>query len=416
MLDIQFAPVMKKILVNAYAVSPEMGSEPGMGWNWCVGLARECELFIITEGEFRERIESALKILPQASNMHFYYNPVSDRVRKMCWNQGDWRFYIHYRRWQRKTLSIAREICRTHSIDILHQLNMIGFREPGYLWKIPDIPYVLGPTNCKFEYPLSYWKGAPFSERVRVVLKEIVSRLQIRYSPHLHQALRRASVVVTASTDAHDLFKKYLGVESIMINETGSEARSHPRETHSSDYLDILWVGRFNLYSKLPALAVRSLKQAGNPRLRLHFVGPGNDTPFRRLAEELGVDAACRWYGTVSHGEVQKMMRQMDVFLFTSVVEGTPHVVLESFSNGLPVICFDTCGQGDIVDEKTGIKIPLSNPDKSVIDFANALNALDEDRYRLQSLSEACCVRLKELSWDVKIRKMFDIYEQICSL
>ena len=64
---------MMKVLVNAYAVSPDRGSEPGMGWNWCVRLARECELFIITEGEFREGIERKLTVLPQAGNMHFYY-------------------------------------------------------------------------------------------------------------------------------------------------------------------------------------------------------------------------------------------------------------------------------------------------------------------------------------------------------
>ena len=86
---------MLKILVNAYAVSPDRGSEPGMGWNWCVHLAESCELFIITEGEFRSDIEQALSQLPQASRMHFFYLPVSERVRKMCWNQGDWRFYYH---------------------------------------------------------------------------------------------------------------------------------------------------------------------------------------------------------------------------------------------------------------------------------------------------------------------------------
>ena len=407
---------MKKILVNAYAVCPDSGSEPGMGWNWCVGLARENELFIITEGEFRDRIEEALKTLPQASNMHFYYNPVSDRVRKMCWNQGDWRFYLHYRKWQKKTLAIAREICRTHPIDILHQLNMIGFREPGYIWKIPNIPYVLGPTNCKFEYPLSYWKDAPVAEKAQVGLKEVISRLQIRHSARLRAAIRRASVVVTASTDARDLSRKYLGVDSVTINETGADAGSHSRETRSSASLDILWVGRFNLYSKLPALAVKALKKADNPHLRLHFVGPGNDAPFRALAEDLGVDGACRWYGAVSHGEVQEMLRRMDVFLFTSVVEGTPHVVLEAFSNGLPVVCFDTCGQGDIVDGKTGVKIPLSDPDRSAADFAEALNALDKDRQGLLSMSEACRSRLEELSWDAKIRMMTDLYEQILSL
>ena len=60
-----------KILINAYACSPDMGSEPGMAWNWCLFLAKYCELHIITEGEFRERIEVVLPTLPYGQNMHF---------------------------------------------------------------------------------------------------------------------------------------------------------------------------------------------------------------------------------------------------------------------------------------------------------------------------------------------------------
>lgn len=113
---------MLSILINAYACSPNMGSEPGMAWNWCINLARHCELYIITEGEFRDKIEAALPTLPQGKHMHFYYNPVSEEVRKMCWNQGDWRFYKHYKKWQWKTYEMAQEIIVKQHIDIVHQL------------------------------------------------------------------------------------------------------------------------------------------------------------------------------------------------------------------------------------------------------------------------------------------------------
>lgn len=56
----------------------------------------------------------------------------------MCWNQGDWRFYKHYHAWQYRTYEIALGIIKIYHIDIVHQLNMIGFREPGYLWKIEE--------------------------------------------------------------------------------------------------------------------------------------------------------------------------------------------------------------------------------------------------------------------------------------
>ena len=75
---------MIKVLVNAYACSPNMGSEPGMAWNWCVNLANHCELFIITEGEFCDRIETSLQLLPQGKNMHFYYLPIGGDDEDKC--------------------------------------------------------------------------------------------------------------------------------------------------------------------------------------------------------------------------------------------------------------------------------------------------------------------------------------------
>ena len=65
---------MIKVLINSYTCCPGLGSEPGMGWNWIVNLAKYCELFVITEGEFRPQIDSWLNNsinANYASNMHF---------------------------------------------------------------------------------------------------------------------------------------------------------------------------------------------------------------------------------------------------------------------------------------------------------------------------------------------------------
>ena len=56
----------------------------------------------------------------------------------------------------------------------------------------------------------------------------------------------------------------------------------------------------------------------------------------------------------------------VDLFFFTSVSEDTSTVVLEAISSQLPILCFDTCGFGYVINEKVGIKIPLTNPKQSV--------------------------------------------------
>lgn len=117
----------------------------------------------------------------QGKNMHFYYNSVSEEIQRMCWNQGDWRFYKHYRDWQWKTYLMAKEIIQQHSIDIVHQLNMIGFREPGYLWKIENKPFVWGPIGGLKQFPDAYLQNTGLKMRLFNKLKNRINIFQVKH-------------------------------------------------------------------------------------------------------------------------------------------------------------------------------------------------------------------------------------------
>lgn len=403
---------MFSVLINSYACSPNMGSEPGMAWNWCVNLAKHCELYIITEGEFRSKIEEVLPTLPQGKNMHFYYNSVSDEIRKMCWNQGDWRFYKYYREWQYKTYLIAKYIIKNNHIDIVHQLNMIGFREPGYLWKIEEVPFIWGPVDAKDKFPIAYLEGASLKAKSFIRLKNFITGLQLRFSPRVRKAVERASFVISASSESQKSLKKYFNTVSPLINETGCYISNNIKEIKDKETFDLLWVGKLDFRKQL-SLAIRTIARLNNKNIRLHIVGGGNSSKYKSLAESLNISHQCIWHGTVSHDEVQKIMQRSDILFFTSVAEGTPHVVLEAIGNGLPVICFDVCGHGDSVNDKVGIKIPLSNPRQSIEDFANAISLLEKDRTLQKQMSENCKQRQEELSWNNKTLQMVKLYNKI---
>ena len=405
-----------KILINAYACSPGMGSEPGMAWNWVSNLAKFCKLYIITEGEFRDRIEEVVPTLEQGKNMHFYYNPVSEEIRKMCWNQGDWRFYKYYKEWQWKTYLLAKDICKVEKMDVLHQLNMIGFREPGYLWKLSQengVPFVWGPVDAKDKFPVAYLDGAGLKTKLFMHLKNFLTGIQLRHSKRVLLAAHQASVIFSASSNSQRSFKKYMNIDSPLLNETGCYVQDHPIVDKSGkDTFDVLWVGKMDFRKQL-GLALQSVAITGNESIRLHIVGGGDAEPYKLLANTLGIKDKCIWHGAVSHDEVQSIMQNSDVFFFTSVAEGTPHVVLEAIGNNLPVVCFDTCGQGDAVNEKVGKKILLTNPSKSSQSFATILNEFEGNRDLLKHLSENCKQRQVELSWAEKAKTMVGWYEKI---
>ena len=410
---------MMKVLINAYACSPGMGSEPGMAWNWVVNLAKFCELYIITEGEFWEKIEAAVPTLEQGGNMHFYYNPVSDEIRKMCWNQGDWRFYKYYRQWQWKTYLMAKGICEKERIDVLHQLNMIGFREPGYLWKLSKengVPFVWGPIGGLKQFPTAYLKEAGLKMQLFMRLKNFLNIWQLKHEKRVDEALKTAKLLISSIPDSYRALKKYKGLESIVIPETGcflSEDISTSR--FDTEEFHIMWVGKFDFRKQLP-LALQAVALAKNPKLKLDVYGSGSVGQVemaKRMGEELGISQQVIWYGNQKNDVVMEAMRKAQLFFFTSVNEDTSTVVLEAVSNRLPVVCFDACGMSAVIDASVGRKIALSQPSQSAHDFARILNELEGNRALLKQLSENCRQRQMELSWEVKARKVVEEYKRI---
>lgn len=406
---------MISILINAYACAPNMGSEPGMAWNWITNLAKYCELHVITEGEWKNEIESALADIPHSKNIKFYYNPVSEKIRKICWNQGDWRFYFYYIKWQRETLDLAIDIKSNNKIDLIHHLNMIGFREPGYLWKIEDKPYIWGPIDAKSVFPVKYLKGAKVKTKLYLRLKNVITKFQLKTSLRIRKAIRKADFVISASTYSVKTLKEYLHYNSVLINETGCYVNHQNLQSKDFDKksYDILWVGKLDFRKQL-GIAIQTIANLNIQDIKFHVIGDNSTTEgkqYLKLAKKLNINNQIIWHGKVTHENVQKIMQECDLFFFTSVAEGTPHVILEAISNNLPIVCFNTCGQGDIVNDTIGIKIELTSPMQSIIDFSSSIKKLYYDRELLLYFSNNCKARQQELSWDTKARKMVELYE-----
>jgi glycosyltransferase involved in cell wall biosynthesis len=392
-----------------------MGSEPGMAWNWCVNLANYCELHIITEGEFKDKIEAELPTLPQGKNMHFYYNPVSEKIRKMCWNQGDWRFYYYYRQWQYKTYQIALSIIQKEKIDILHQLNMVGFRESGYLWKIKIIPFVWGPIGGIKQFPVNYLKGAGFKMQLFYHLKNIINILQIKYDYRVNMAFKRASVLISSIPDSYRAIKKYKYRESVISPDTGCFVpKFNLTERFNSPDFHIIWAGKFDFRKQLP-LALKAIALTNNRNLILDVFGSGNELQVikaKKLAEDLGITSQVVWHGNQPHDLTMKAMRNSQLFFFTSISEDASTVIMEAVTCFTPALCFNTNGMGYVVNDSIGIKIKLSNPQQSINEFAEKIEYLYHHREVLQQMSQNCMQRQQELSWENKAKQMVELYKR----
>ena len=412
---------MLKILVNSYTCCPNMGSEQGMGWNWITSLAMtgEVELFVISEGEYRDQCEASSKDLP----IHWYWNPVSEATRNKCWNQGNWSFYPLYAKWQQKTANIARDICIKHHIDILHQLNMIGFREPGYLADVSietGIPLVWGPIGGLKMFPLEYAKDGGIKMRTFTWLKNTITKWQIKHHKRVIRTLKQSSLLISSIPDSYNAIKLYHGLESYIIPETGCFISKIKDDENNEDNrflkesLTILWVGKFD-YRKRIDIAIKTISSLTEIPIVLKVFGTGNEQQInriKRLTISLGIEDKIIFMGACPNKIVTQEMRKADLFFFTSVNEDTSTVVLEAISNKLPVLCFDACGMSAVIDESVGKKIPLTNPKQSIKYFSDAILSFYNNRKQLIECSNNCSNRSLELSWENKAKNVLNLYNE----
>ena len=86
----------------------------------------------------------------------------------------------------------------------------------------------------------------------------------------------------------------------------------------------------------------------------------------------------------VERDQLSKFYRTSNMFFFPSH-EGAGMVVPEAFSYGLPVLCFQNCGPGFFVNEKSGIRVAYSNYNQSIHDFSLQILKLYQNQILLKT-------------------------------
>ena len=91
--------------------------------------------------------------------------------------------------------------------------------------------------------------------------------------------------------------------------------------------------------------------------------------------------------------------------------------MLKALSSGLPVICLDLGGPGQIVDETCGIVISTSDKTESdlVSEIAEAIIRLQRDPELLNMLSDGALKRASEFRWEDTVERTYSQIEDIVS-
>ncbi|MFC1988441.1 glycosyltransferase [Chloroflexota bacterium] len=100
------------------------------------------------------------------------------------------------------------------------------------------------------------------------------------------------------------------------------------------------------------------------PEVQFLIIGHGvQGNHLRKIAQELGVMASVRFVGWISHAEIPRYLSSSDIYVSTSLSDGTPNSLLEAMSCELaPVVTSIPANQRWIKDGKNGYLVPIKDP------------------------------------------------------
>ena len=158
-----------KILISAYSCEPNMGSEPGVGWNIAREIAKYHQVWVITRpDESRTVIEAELQQNP-IPNLHFIYFtlPFWQNSRKWGYSGG---MQIHYYLWQIQAYFVVRRLHQEIGFDLIHHVTFVKYSNPSFLSLLP-IPFIWGPVGGGESAPIPFWQDFSFQAKTYEVLR-----------------------------------------------------------------------------------------------------------------------------------------------------------------------------------------------------------------------------------------------------
>lgn len=348
--------------LHSYGVSPDHGSEKGLGFNWLRELGRYYNVVVFCEAEFAGRCYERLK----ASDATIYIKPVSigEVGRRMVWKQGTWIAYLFLIVYHLRVLlaAIQTSISLRERPSISHQLSMIGFRSPGYLalFRLLGAKVIWGPIGGLNTPPpglyADYGPQVVAAQAAKNILNEVSLLLP---SVLMWRLLANKTIIVTRPKSR--LLSFFFG-NSQMFPETfckpefTTEFETEERQT--LDRLQLVTTGKPSyrklhrtLLIELDRIAAELCSENNLKGVDLTILGC-NESDLAKLLDGTSshyLEVTCK-HGTLDL--VKENLRKAELYVHLSVDEGTSHAVVEAASVGLPIICFDVGGHTAYLCEK----------------------------------------------------------------
>jgi glycosyltransferase involved in cell wall biosynthesis len=234
------------------------------------------------------------------------------------------------------------------------------------------------------------------------------------HAPRFRWAIRTADGAHAYSRDVWNLLQLKYGLDAdrTAYIANGVEPRFFvPRRYEQGQVVRLLFAGTwldqrgiFYLRDALQNAAKRI------PNWSLTVAGPG--APPEGIRRFFGEELATRIVvcPVVPAERMPELYADHDIFVFPSLMEGLPSVLLEAMASGMPAITTETCGMPDVVqDGYNGLLIPPA--DAAALE--GAISLLVSSVELRQQLGEAARRSMERYTWESAGRKLEALFFRV---
>lgn len=398
-----------KVLISAYACEPGKGSEPEVGWQWALQMARYHDVTVLTRANNRPAIEAELARLPEPRPQFIYFDlaPLLLQMKK--------RLRMHrgyYVLWQRAASKRVAELVRSQKFDLLHHITFATFRYPTAIWG-HGVPCIWGPVGGVESIPAALlpWRypGPLFSE----ILRNGDNLLQTATMGVLRRRAKQSQLVLVSTRQMEAAFAE-LDIRARLMPTIGLQTGNFPVPPRPVQRgpLRLLYVGNLIPLKGLD-FGLQALKASGTDA-RLTLIGSGS---FRKTLEtmvaKLGLKGRVDFRGRLPREQALAAYRDFDVCLFPSLHDTGGYAVIEAMCNAMPTICLAVGGPETALQEGGGITVPLGSRAQVVAGLAQALRSYDADRERLLKDGQLARQSVeRNYDWEHKGKRMNEFYRE----
>ena len=230
---------------------------------------------------------------------------------------------------------------------------------------------------------------------------------RLYHLPRFYLSIKTADHAICLGRDTWTVLQlKYnLDPEQVSYVRNGVEDRFFTQREYSHDPTSRLlyagtWLDQRGIFYIRDAL--RNLSTL-LPGLRLTIAGCGSDADQVKNFFDPALRPLVDVISMVPSAEMPALFAQNDIFVFPSIMEGTPLALQEAMASGMAVITTETCGMIDLVEhEFNGLLVPPADSEA----LEKAIWRLSQDPVLRARLGRAAQETMRRFTWARTVRSV----------